>query len=119
MKVKTLPVISMRFVEKLSKTAIELDDNGSVITVFANGDMTQNGGLLCNIVVNEVGDKFTATKDSSTLDDKGKPIYKKGETVTRQTQSCEYKSLTGNGQAAQFAQAAGAFKLTLNVVMGA
>lgn len=114
MKNLTLPIIRMNFVEKIGKTAIELAEN---ITVFANGDVTNSNALLCNIVVNEVGDKFVATSDSKQVDDKNKPIFLKGDTVIRQKQSMEFKSLAGNNQAAQFAQAANAFGLQLVVQM--
>lgn len=116
MKNLTLPIIRMNFVEKLGKTAIECS-NG--ITVFANGDISNSNALLCNVTINEVGDTFTATKDSGRLQSDGKtPLYKKGDVVTRQTQSYEFKSFAGSNSAAQFAQAASAFGLQLVVQMG-
>ena len=117
MKTYTLPVIRKAFVEKLGKTAIECKLGDSVMTVWASGDKSDSNALLANVVVNEVGDKFTATADSKTMDDKGKPIYKKGDTVVRQKQSEEFKSFAGDNSAAQFAQSASAFGLQLNVIM--
>lgn len=117
MKALTLPVISKKFVPSLGKTAIEFELNGVLATVFANGDQTNSNAVLVNVVVNEIGDSFVATADSKQLDDKNKPLFTKGQTVTRQKQSMEFKSFTGEGQAAQFALAASAFKLQLNVQM--
>jgi len=115
MKNLTLPIIRKMFVEKLGKTAIELA-NG--ITVFANGDVTSDQSILCHVVVNEVGDTFTATRDSNTMSADGKtPLYKKGQVVTRQKQSVEFKGFAGNNAPAQFAQAASAYGLQLQVVM--
>ncbi len=118
MKALTLPIISKRYVETLGKTAIEFNLNGVLSTVFANGDQTSSNAVLVNLVVNEVGDSFIAGNDSKTMDDKGKPLFKKGQTVVRQKQSMEFKSFTGDNSAAQFAQSAFAFGLQLNVVMG-
>lgn len=125
MRILTLPVIAKTFSSKIGKTAIECRNQNATLTVWANGDMSDSPALLCNVVVNEVGDSFVATKDSNTLvpaptaTDKSatKPAFLKGEKVVRLKESAEFKSLTGNSQAAQFAQAAGAYGLTLNVVM--
>lgn len=118
MKVLTLPVIRKFFAEKIGKTAIECSYQNETLTVFANGDHSTDNSLLCNVVINEVGDKFTATRDSSKMQADGKtPLYKKGEVVTRQGQSVEFKSFAGNNTATQFAQSAWAFGLQLNVVM--
>lgn len=118
MKNVTLPVIRKFFAEKIGKTAIECTYGDTVLTVFVPGDKSNDPSLLCNITINEVGDTFTATKDSSTMAADGKtPVYKKGDTVVRQKQSVEYKSFAGDNQAAQFAQAANAFGLQLIVQM--
>lgn len=118
MKVLTLPVIRKFYTDKIGKTAIECKYQDSTLTVFANGDVSLDNSLLCNVQINEVGDKFTATRDSSTIDDKTKkPIYMKGDVVTRQKASVEFKSFAGNNTPAQFAQSAAAFGLQLNVVM--
>lgn len=120
MKALTLPILNKKFIESLGKTAIEFQYAGQVATVFANGDQTASNAILVNIVVNEVGDSFVATNDSKTIDpNTKKPIYLKGATVVRQKQSMEFKSFTGEGAPAQFAQASSAFGLTLNVVMAA
>ena len=113
----TLPVVAKRYSSKIGKTAIECSFNNTIITVFANGDCESSPALLCNIVINEVGDKFVATSDSKTMGENGTPVYKKGDTVTRQKPSTEFKSLAGENQAAQFAQAANAFGLKLIVQM--
>lgn len=118
MKVLTLPVIRKFFSEKIGKTAIECKYQDSTLTVFTNGDVSTDPSLLCNVQVNEVGDKFMATRDSAKMQSDGKtPLYKKGDVVVRQAQSVEYKSFAGNNAPAQFAQSAAAFNLQLNVVM--
>lgn len=120
MKALTLPVLNKKFIESLGKTVIEFQYAGQLQSVFANGDQTSSAAVLVNVVVNEVGDSFVATSDSKTMDKDGKtPIFKKGATVVRQKQSMEFKSFTGEGAPAQFAQASSAFGLTLNVVMAA
>lgn len=117
MRALTLPVIRKQFIERLGRTAVECQLGNATVTVWASGNREDDPSLLANIVINEIGDKFTASKDSSTNDDKGKPIYKKGDVVTRQKQSEEFKSFAGNNAAAQFAQSASAFGLQLNVIM--
>lgn len=117
MKALTLPVLSKRFVSSLGKTAIEFNLNGTLSTVFANGDQSNSDAILVNLVVNEIGDSFVATADSKQVDDKNKPLFKKGDTVVRQKQSMEFKSFSGNNSAAQFAQSASAFGLQLVVQM--
>lgn len=120
MKALTLPVLDKKFIPSLGKTAIEFNLNGVVSSVFANGDQSTSSALLVNVVVNEIGDSFVASADSKTLDPTTKkPLFLKGATVVRQKQSMEFKSFTGEGAPAQFAQAAGAFGLQLNVVMAA
>lgn len=120
MKTLTLPVLDKKFIPSLGKTAIEFQYAGQVATVFANGDQTVSNAVLVNVVVNEIGDSFVASADSKTLDPTTKkPIFLKGATVVRQKQSMEFKSFTGEGAPAQFAQASSAFGLTLNVVMAA
>ena len=44
-------------------------------------------------------------------------MYLKGDVVTRQKQSTEFKSFAGNNKAAEFAQGAAAFGLQLVVQM--
>jgi len=117
MKVLTLPKVKATFIEKIGKTAIECNHNGSTVTVWANGDRSMDASILVNITIHEIGDTFVATKDSSKLGADGFPLYKQGDTVTRQTQSYEFKSFAGNNSAAQFAQSASAFGLQLNVIM--
>jgi len=119
MKALTLPILNKKFISSLGKTAIEFQYSGQVATVFADGDQTASNAVLVNVVVNEVGDSFVATSDSKTLDKDKKPIFVKGAVVVRQKQSMEFKSFTGEGAPAQFAQASSAFGLTLNVVMAA
>lgn len=117
MKILTLPVVAKRYSEKIGKTVVEASHNGGLITVFANGDKTSEKGLLVNIQINEVGDKFIASKDSTTLNEKNKPVYLKGDVVTRQKESLEFKSFAGDNAATQFAQGAAAFGLQLVVQM--
>ncbi len=119
MKSLTLPVISMNFVESVGKTAIQIQMNNALETVWANGNQAHSNALLVNLVVNEVGDTFVATNDSKTLDvTTKKPIFTKGQVVSRQKQTVEFKSFKGDNSAAQFAQAASAFGLQLVVQMG-
>lgn len=118
MKSLTLPVISCEYVDSVGKTAIQVNLNNKVETVWANGNQTGTGALLVNLVVNEIGDTFVAQKDSKTMGQDGKtPIFKAGATVVRQKQTVEFKSFTGANAPAQFAQSAAAFGLSLNVVM--
>jgi len=119
MKALSLPIVEVKFVEKLGKTAITVRNNNSLLTVWANGDQTGTNALIANIVVNEIGDTFVATSDSKTMNEKGEPVFLKGAIVTRQKQTEEFKSFAGNNTAAQFAQAASVFGLQLNVVMTA
>jgi len=107
MKIITAPIIKKFFAEKIGKTAIETTEG----TVFVNGNHEASEALLANIVINEVGDKFIAAKDSS------KGYYKAGDTVVRQSQSIEFKSFGGDNKATQFAQGAKAFGLQLIVQM--
>ncbi len=51
--------------------------------------------------VHEAGDTFVATKDSKTLVD-GKPVFLKGETVTRQKESIEVLGFTGMNKVSQY-----------------
>jgi hypothetical protein len=114
----TLPITGKRFVESTGKTVVTLAKSKTEeMVVWVTGDKTADQSLLANIKVNEVGDKFTASNDSKTLNDKGKPIYLKGEVVTRQTQSIEFLSFAGNNRATEFAQSASAFGLQLVVQM--
>ena len=118
MKALTLPIVEIKFIESLGKTAITVRNGNQLLTVWANGDQTASKALLANIVVNEIGDTFVATSDSKKLGPDNKtPLFKKGEVVTRQKQTEEFKSFAGENQAAQFAQAASAFGLNLQVVM--
>ena len=119
MKSLTVPVIGMNFINSISKTAIQFELDGTLETVWANGNQTSSNALLVNLVVNEVGDKFVATNDSKTMGADGTtPLFKKGETVTRLKQTVEFKSFTGDNSATQFAQGAKAFGLQLVVQMG-
>jgi hypothetical protein len=61
--------------------------------------------------VNEKGDTFVATKDSSTLDAAGKPLYLKGATVTRTAESTEYV-----GQSKQIVQAVSKMDLVREIL---
>ena len=117
MKNLLVPVVRKSFIEKLGRTAIECDHNGSIITVWANGDLSSRPELLCNITINEIGDTFLAKSDSKTKGEDGKPLFKEGQTVKRQKQSADFKSLSGNNSATQFAQGAKAFGLQLIVQM--
>lgn len=117
MQAITVPIVGMNFRSSVGKTAIEVKYGNQVLTVWANGDQTSAQAVLANIVVNQVGDKFVATNDSKSLGADKKPLFKKGETVTRTKESYDFKSFTGTGQAAQFAQAAQAFGLSLIVQM--
>lgn len=119
MKALTLPIVENKFVDKVGKTAITVRNGNQLLTVWANGDQSGCKALLANIVVNEIGDTFVATNDSKTLDANKKPVFLKGDTVVRQKQTEEFKSFAGDNRAAEFAQAASAFGLTLNVVMAA
>jgi hypothetical protein len=119
MKALLLPIVEIKFVDSLGKTAITCKEgNEKLVTVWANGNQNGTGALLANIVVNEIGDTFVATSDSKVMGADGKtPIFKKGDVVKRQKQTEEFKSFAGNNSAAQFAQSAGAFGLQLNVIM--
>lgn len=113
-----LPIIRRTYHVPSGKTIIECSHNERTITVFADGDKSESKALLCNIVENEVGDTFTARRDSKTMDETGKkPLYLAGQIVTRQKPSFEFKSLSGDNAATQFAQGAKAFGLTLVVQM--
>lgn len=117
MKALCLPIVSNTFVEKLSKTAIVVRYGNSLLTVWANGDQSGCKAIMANVVVNEIGDTFVATNDSKTMNEKGKPVFLKGDVVTRQKQTEEFKSFAGENRAAEFAQAASAFGLQLVVQM--
>jgi hypothetical protein len=118
MKSLTVPVISKEFIEKTGKTVVTVFLNGKEEGIWVNGDQSANPSLLVNITINEVGDTFLAKNDSKKFKEDGKtPLYKAGETVTRQNQSIEYRSFQGANQAANFAQAANAYGLQLVVQM--
>jgi hypothetical protein len=108
MQVKTLPIIRQSFIDKLGKTAIETSSG----TVWSNGDTSGNNARLVTIVINEIGDTFVAQKDSK------QGYFKAGDTVTRRTQSLDFKSFDGAGQATEFAKAAQAFGLQIIYQMG-
>ena len=74
MKALTLPIVSMNFRPTVGKTAVEVRNGNSLLTVWANGDQSAISALLANIIVNETGDKFVATSDSKQLDEKKKPL---------------------------------------------
>lgn len=110
--------MSKRFHNGSGKTIVECKHGDKIVTVFANGNHEDNSSLLANITINEVGDTFVATKDSTKMDDKtGKPLYLKGATVVRQRESVDFKSFAGNNRATEFAQGASAFGLQLIVQM--
>ena len=118
MKSLTVPVISKQLIEKNGKTVVTVFINGKEEGIWVNGDQSQDPSLLVNITINEVGDTFVASKDSTTMGSDGEtPIYKKGDTVTRQKSSIEFRSFQGANQAANFAQAANAYGLQLVVQM--
>ena len=117
MQTLLVPIIRKQFSNKIGKTIIECSHNNGTITVFVNGNMEQSNALLANIVINEVGDTFKASKDSKTLDAQKKPIYKAGDTVVRTKQSYDFKSFAGETKGAEFAQGAKAFGLQLVVQM--
>lgn len=117
MQTLLVPIIRKYFASNIGKTAIECNHNGSTITVFAPGNQEDNSALLCNIVINEPGDRFVAKRDSKTIGNDKKPVYKAGDTVTRTKISQEFKSFAGNNKGAEFAQGAKAFGLQLIVQM--
>lgn len=117
MKIVLAPIVRKYFAEKIGKTAIEVTVNNQTVTAFANGDQSENPALLANIRINEVGDTFVANSDSKVLDANQKPLYVKGQTVTRQKSSVDFLSFSGNNTATQFAQGAAGFGLQLNVIM--
>lgn len=125
MKIVLATVITKKFIATLGRTVVECNMSGKPVSVWLNGDHEANGALMINLTINEVGDTFKASKDSSRVhpadhaDKKlvGKPIYLKGDIVKRLTESNEFKSWAGNNQPAQFAQAAAGFGLQLNVIM--
>jgi hypothetical protein len=61
----------------LGKTAVEVRNGNTLLTVWANGDQSGISALLANIVVNEVGDKFVASIDSKKFDANKKPLVQK------------------------------------------
>lgn len=118
MKLVTLPILGIKFSEAKGMSIVTAKFGEREVTLFPKGDHSDRKSTLVSCRLNEVGDKFVALSDSKTLDPTTKkPIFLKGETVTRQAESWEHISFAGEGQAAQFAQAASAFGLTLNVVM--
>lgn len=110
MKFEAGQIIAINFIEKLSKSVVETTKG----KVWVNGDQSDKFPKfnICNFVINEIGDTFVATNDSKTLDAKGKPLFTKGETVTRQSQSIEFKSFAGDNMASKFVESAAAFKFT-------
>lgn len=118
MQTLLLPIVRKQFSDKVGKTIIECSHNNSTVTVFVNGDCERSSALLANIVVNEVGDTFKASKDSKNVDPTTKkPLYKAGDTVVRAKQSYDFKSFAGDNKGAEFAQGAKAFGLQLVVQM--
>jgi hypothetical protein len=115
MKNLTRPIIQSRFSESLGKTIISTD----VGDVFAKGDVSKSPAILVNITVNEIGDTFVARKDSKTMKEgtTDQPIYLAGDTVTRETQSLDFRSLAGLTQAASMMQAAAAFGFQGQIVV--
>ena len=98
MKALCLPIVSNTFIEKLTKTAIIVRNGNQLLTVWANGDQSGGKAIMANIVINEIGDTFVATNDSKTMNDKGKPVFLKGQTVVRQKQTEEFKSFAGENR---------------------
>lgn len=119
MKNLLLPIIRKAFVPAIGKTVIECSNGNTTVAVFVNGDKSEDASLLCNVTQHEVGDTFVARKDSANTGANNQPLYLAGETVARQKMSYEFKSLSGNNTATQFAQGASAFGLNLIVQMGA
>lgn len=117
MQTLLVPIIRKQFSDKIGKTIVECSHNNATVTVFVNGNHEQSNALLANIVINEVGDTFKASKDSKTLDANQKPIYKVGDTVVRTKQSYDFKSFAGENKGAEFAQGAKAFGVQLVVQM--
>jgi hypothetical protein len=113
MQIKTLPIARQQYIDKIGKTAVET----SIGTVWANGDTSNNSARVVTIVINEVGDTFVAKNDSKTVDEKQKPLYRAGDTVTRQKQSLDFKSFDGFGSASEFVKSATAFGTQLIVQM--
>ncbi|NBU82540.1 MAG: hypothetical protein EBS55_12905 [Flavobacteriaceae bacterium] len=106
MKTLTTTITKLFFAEKIGKTAVETPEG----TAFVAGNHSANKSTKVNIVINEVGDKFVATKDSAN------GHFKAGETVTRQAQSIEFKSFVPS-VAEQFVDAAAARGMAVNFVV--
>ena len=132
MKLKSLPIMEKKFIAKNGKTVLVCNDKGKRLEVWVNGNQEDNPGLLANVQVNEVGDTFVASKDSSRMVDhptekdikdptkaKQVPAYLKGQTVSRLAESVEFRGFAGANAPTQFAQAADAFGLQLQVVLSA
>jgi len=112
-------VLRRTYFSALGKTKIETKDG----IVWADNNLTEeaHGAMtLVNIQLNEIGDTFVAYKDSTTLDGEGedaKPIFLKGDTVTRKKQSMDFMSVITENPGTQFAFGAFAFGLNLQVVL--
>lgn len=112
MRIIQANITALKFIEQLGKTAIETNEG----TVWAQGNVTRDRSTKVNIVINEVGDTFVAGSDSKKLDDKNKPLFKKGDTVVRKVQSMEFKSFVPS-VAEQFVAAAADRGLAVNFVV--
>lgn len=106
MKFETAKIIRKFFAANLGKTAIETP----IGTVWAKGNVENNTAKEVNLVINEVGDKFTAEKDSTN------GHFKAGDIVTRQKQSVDFKSFVPS-VADQFVAAAAQHGLAVNFVV--
>src|SRR6187402_862710 len=106
MRIESTKIIRMEFIQNaknqvVNKTAIETSHG----TVWADGDTTNNRSTMVNIVINEPGDEFIASSDSKNKDDQGKPLFLKGDTVTRLKLTKDFKSFVPS-VAEQFVHAA-------------
>ena len=118
MQIKMLRVVRKQYFSAKDLTAIECVDGNETVTVFAKGNLEANPAQFANIAHHQAGDKFTAASDSKVIDEKTKqPLYKKGDVVTRQKSSYEFKQLTGGGAVSEFAVACAALGITPNMVL--
>ena len=62
-------------------------------TLFVDADK-DTGDSAITYKVNEKGDKFVAARDSSRKDNEGNPLYLKGDTVERLSESLEVVGFT-------------------------
>lgn len=114
MQIITEPIAQAKFVPEQGKTVVTTMSNKAV---WVNGNQETASGYI-TFKLNEVGDTFIAAKDSTTLDENKKPLYLKGDKVTRQKESVEFMSFKAGGSATEFALAAKAMGLNLVVQLG-